>query len=301
MAIKNTRNDIITSALELIGAKAADEPASAADIQTGAAFLDRLVKSWQATGAHLWSRNSATLFVQPAQIEYQIGSTTADHATEEYTATTLSVAAVATDTVITLTSTTGLLVADVIGIKLDTGVLHWTTIASLAPTTITDQMPSGAAIGNTVYFYTTDLGKALRIPDARRKQSGQEIGMIQLGRIDYLNLPNKETSGTPTNFYYDPKKSFGNLFLWPAPTSADTTIQFTYYRPLDVFDTSASSPDFPDEWVEAMVYNLAFRLAPIFGQPIPPGVPELAGVLYANAYEWDQDDADVSLQFTSGA
>lgn len=300
MALKRDRNNIIESALRKIGALAADEPPTAADILDGAEALDDMVKNWQASGAHLWTENDAVLFVQPGQAKYQLGGTTTDHATESFTDTTLSADAATSDTVITLTSTAGLLVADKIGIKLDSGDLHWTTIASLGPTTITDAMPSAATSGNVVYYYTTDIDKPLRVPDARRRRSGQDIEMIKMGRIDYLNLPNKFEQGTPVQFYFQPKKSFSFMYLWPTAASVETVIPFTYYRPIAVFDTSATDADFPDEWIEVLKFNLALRLAPEYGVNVPQEVAILAATLKADTGEWDQDAADVDFQFSFG-
>ena len=144
------------------------------------------------------------------------------------------------------------------------------------------------------------------MPDARREQgsgvNAQEIEMIQMGRIDYLNLPNKNTSGTPVQFYYDPKIDFGTMFIWPAPTSTDDLMRFTYYRPLEVFADSEDAPDFPNEWIEALVYNLAVRLAPRFGTSLAEiqDVTAIAVALHQNALDWDQDDASVFFQYSRG-
>lgn len=304
MTLNRTRSDIIENALDLIGVKAAGEPVSAEDGASAATALDWLVKSWQNSGAHLWARDSAILFLQPAQIEYQIGGTNTDNATETFSETTLSATAAALATTITLTSTTGLAVGQFIGIKLDAGSVHWTTVKIVSPTTLNAALPSEAASGNRVFFYTTKIGKALRVPDARREQgsgvNAQEIEMIQMGRIDYLNLPNKNTSGTPVQFYYDPKIDFGTMFIWPAPTSTDNLLRFTYYRPLKVFTDSEDDPDFPNEWIEALAYNLAVRLAPRFGMPLAPEVGVLAVALHQNALDWDQDDAPVFFQYSRG-
>jgi hypothetical protein len=304
VTLANTRNDIINEALDLIGVKASDESASASETSDSATALDHLVKTWQSTGAHLWSRNSFILFLQPAQIEYQIGPkngvASSDNATEEFTETTLSAAASSGDVTVSLTSSTGLAISDFIGIEQDDGTIHWTTAKAISVVTLNDALTDDAASGNTVYFYTTKIGKALKIPDARREQgtgtNAQEIEMVKLGRIDYLNLPNKKTSGTPVQFYYDPKIDHGLFFAWPAPTSTDTLIRGTYYRPLNVFDDADDSPDFPDEWIEALKYHLAVRMAPRFGQPVPTEVAVLAISLYKDALEWDQGDESIFFQ-----
>ncbi len=301
MALEKTRNDIITRALQLIGVAAADEDIAAADVQTSAIALDHMVKAWQGTGVHLWSRNEATLFVQPGQVKYQLGGTNTDNATEDFTSTALNGDVATGSTTPVVDSETGMIVGDFIGFILDAGGIHWTTIVSLAPLVITDSFPSAASDDNVVHFYTTKIAKALKVSDARRRQQESDIEMLRYGRIDYLNLPNKTIEGTPTVFYYDPKINFGNLFIWTAPQFSSTTILFSFLRPLDVFDTASSAPDFPDEWVETLSYNLAVRMAPVFGgATLTQDVLAIAAVGYQNILDWDQEDASVDLQFYAG-
>jgi len=298
MAIEKTRNDIINGALELIGVKAADESAQADDVQVSAVALDWMVKSWQATGAHLWTRTDATLFLVTGQAKYVIGST-AD-ATETFTETTTTSALSGGTTVIPIANSTGLAINDFLAVKLDDGTLTFSVVTSISPVTITDGLASDAASGNAVFFYRTKLGKTLKIPDARRRQSSQDIEMVQLGRIDYLNLPDKEQQGTPVQFYYDPKINTGDLFLWPTPQTTDTIIKFTFYKPIDVFDTSDDEADFPNEWLEALVYNLAVRVASRFSQPLPNEVAVLALKLYQDSLDWDQGDASIFFAYGEG-
>jgi len=291
----DTRNDIIDGALETIGVKMADESSEAADVLTAKNWLNRMVKRLQSTGAHLWTRNSATLFLSAGVNEYLIG-TTAD-ATESYVETTTTAALAAAATTIPVTSATGMTVGDLLGVRLDDGTINFSIITTITvlDIEITDGLVSAAASGNVVYNYTTRLGKALRIPDARRKNDSQEIEMLHLGRSDYLELPNKDNQGTPVQYYYDPKQDNGKMFLWPTPISGETLVTFSYYKPLDVFTTSSDVAEFPDEWIEALVLNLAIRLAPIFGRPIPPGLQQMASQAAQDALDWDQEDASIYL------
>jgi len=295
MALADTRNDIIDGALEVIGVKAADESANDDDVLTAKNFLNRMVKRLQSTGAHLWNRNSATLFISTAVLKYQIGGT-AD-ATEDFLQTTTNVAAVAGDKKIFVASSASVLVGDQFGVRLDDGTINFSTVNQTATTFVVVEtgLVSAATSGNVCYFYTTRIGKALRIPDARRKQTDQEIQMIPMGRQDYLDLPNKDNQGTPVQFYYDPKQNTGDLFLWPSPAKDETLITFTYYKPLEVFDDSDDQAEFPDEWIEALVFNLALRLAPVFSQPITPELRELASQSANDAIDWDQGDASMFL------
>ena len=295
-----TRNEIINEALELIGAKPIEQAAKAADLITAANSLKQMVKAWQATGAHLFTQNEATLFLQPGQVKYQLGNSSSDHATETYSETTTDAAAVTGAATISMDDDTGLAVSDNLGIKLDAGTIHWTTVSSLGPLVFTPVLPSDAASGKAVYFYATDLEKALRVPAARRKQgtgtTATETEMRALGRSDYKNLPSKLNSGAPVQFYYDPKQIHGELFIWNAPTSTETVINFTYYKPLAVYTAASDQGEFPDEWGQALSYNLAVFASPKFpGFELSPQVIPLAGQFYTDALDFDQEDASVSF------
>jgi len=186
-------------------------------------------------------------------------------------------------TVLTVDSETDIAVSDNIGILLDTGALFFTTVVSLGPLTITTGLPSAAASGRVVWTYTEQISKPLKIPASRRNQggitgtTGQDVTMTDLGREDYYDLPEKGTTGVPTQYYYQPGIDNGNIRIWPAPLNSETFMRFTFWRPIDVFDNSSSAPDFPNEWLFALVYNLAVNLMPksviVTSCPVVPVMP----------------------------
>lgn len=296
-----TRNEILNEALELIGAKPLEQAANAADLLTLDNTLRQLVRRIQATGAHLFSQNEAAVFLQPGQVQYQLGNSSSDHATEDFTETTLSAAASSGATTASLTVSTGLAVSNSLGIRLDDGTRQWVTVSSLGPLVFTPALTDDAASGNTVFFYTTDLGKALRIPRGRRVNgsgsTSQEIELVVYGKSDYENLPNKATSGTPTVFYYDPKQISGNLFIWPAPASIDNMLKITYYKPLDPYASAADEGVFPDEWGQMLSYNLAALGSPKFpGFDLHPDVKAMAFQMYSDMLDWDQESSPVRFE-----
>jgi hypothetical protein len=61
------------------------------------------------------------------------------------------------------------------------------------------------------------------------------------------------------------------LSLWPLPTSTEVsayTLQLTYQRPFEGFTAAGETTDFPQEWQNALIYNLAAELAPEYGVPL---------------------------------
>lgn len=296
-----TRNDIINEALELIGAKVIGQAANPEDLLTADTTLRQMIKRWQTPGAHLFSQNEAVLFLQPGQVKYQLGNSSSDHATETYSETTTNAAALTGAATISMTDSTGLAVSDKLGIRLDAGAIHWATVSSLGPLVFAPVLLSDVASGNAVFYYTTDMEKALRVPGARRRQgagtTATETSLTVYGKEDYDSLPNKLSSGAPTVFYYDPKQLHGDLFIWSAPTSTTDFIKFTYYKPLAAYASASDQGDFPDEWGQALSYNLAVFAKPKFpGFVLDPIIGPMAMQLYNDLLDWDQEDASVKFE-----
>jgi hypothetical protein len=153
--------------------------------------------------------------------------------------------------------------------------------------------------------YALASPKPMRVEAARRKNtaSGFETPMTMWSRQEYLDQPNKTSSlSTPVNFYYDPQRDTGTLYLWPAPASnvaSANTVELDILRPMFVMSSSADTLDFPQEWQEAVVYNLAVRLMAKYAvNDASQGqlVIAQAGNLLAQMKAWDQETASIYLQ-----
>ena len=110
-----TRADIIEGALRKTGAYDQGESVSGDETAAASMALNLMVKYLTAQGADIWLRSEITLFLQPDTQSYALGTA---HATTSYVETTLSAAESASETVLTVTSSTGMTAADNVGIKL---------------------------------------------------------------------------------------------------------------------------------------------------------------------------------------
>ncbi len=120
---------------------------------------------------------------------------------------------------------------------------------------------------------TVNTAKPLKIISAYRQDTTNDIDvpMVKLTRDEYNLLGNKTSEGEPIQFYYDPQRTYGDLYLFPVPNStaaANSTVRIVYQRPFEDFDASTDEPDFPQEWFDALKFLLADRLAPEYGIPI---------------------------------
>lgn len=121
---------------------------------------------------------------------------------------------------------------------------------------------SGSLTLTTALSYTLDPVRPMQIITARLKQGGIELPMQSMTRQEYDNLPQKTSTGLPTQFYYDRQREAAKLYVWPVlATAAGETIEYTYEREFEDVTDPDDVLDVPGEWWEACLYGLSARVA----------------------------------------
>lgn len=113
-------------------------------------------------------------------------------------------------------------------------------------------------LGGTDQDFSIRPSKMMNV--RRRSTTDIDTPMFEMSREEYKNLPNKTTTGTPVQWFYDRQLTTGVLYVWPVPSTSGETVQFDYEPQLDDFDTNSDTPDFPQEWLEALRLGLAARM-----------------------------------------
>ncbi len=297
-----TRNQIIKEAYQLLGVYGADETIGSSDQSFAEARLNGMIKSWQAMGINLWAYDEGVLFLTKGTAAYSLGGTGDEACLDsDFVGTTLSAAEASGQTVISVTSSTGMTASDVVLIEQDDKTLHSTTIVSVdsaTQITITAATTAAASSGNQVFTYTTIAGRPLRIHNVRRRDtSGNEIPLTALSRQEYFELANKSVEGIPSHYCYEPKLTNGKLYLYLAPDSVDSTIRYSFTRSFEDFDNASDNPDFPQEWIDTITYNLSLRMAPAFGkhQEAAATIAPIATSLLESLRNYDSEITSVYL------
>lgn len=279
-----TAEQIITDALVICGIINDEEQPQAPMFKTGMRALNSMMKELEATGIHVWTEEEGILFLQQNQISYKLGgppgNPSPDHATklDAYVLLTLAASVSTGDSSVIVQSATGVLDGDYIGIVLDAGNVFWTTVdGAPVSNTITLASPiTGAAAGGQLGFtYTTPLVRPLRIPYSRRIQypMGAQQGNIitplvsMMSRQEYFDLPQPLNPGIVNQAFYDPARDQGLYYVWNAPANGNFGITFTGYRPLLDFTSTDDTADLPQEWNNALIWNLARELALRYSVP----------------------------------
>lgn len=297
------RDQLIKSALRKVNAFESGETPDAESMNDASDALNTLVKHWQGSGVQIYKVTEAALFPQVDQVRYSLGLTSTDHATESWVETKLTAVAASGASSVTVDSVTGISTTYQIGIKLDGGTMHWTTVNG-APAgsviTLTAILTNSAAIGNRVICYKTNLVRPLKIISARSYNfdSAIDTPVKEMDRVEYQEMPNKTASGSVNGFFYDRRESStGYLYLWPAPDSVGDAIKMTVAKPIEDFKAAGDDADLPQEWVRAIVWGLADEIADEYDVPEPKRTRiERRAAQYLNEANWWEREL-LSIQF----
>ena len=156
-------------------------------------------------------------------------------------------------------------------------------------------LTSGTA-SYTLNSYDLDVLEAIvRVFDSASSSAYTDVSVNRISRADYLNLPNKTTTGRPFQFYVD-RKETPILYLYPTPDNV-TTYKFVSYRMQRIDDITASNQDqeVPSRFIACMTAGLAYQIAlkknPEKSQLLKFEHEEL----FARAADEDRDRASIQL------
>ena len=304
-----TAGEMIKDALILLGIVHEDETVNSATEATALRFLNKMVKSYQVQGTHLWQVERGVVLFNNDVVAYTFDNKSGAGGDDGMVLesglvqTTFSAAEASGQTVLSVTSSTGMAASDKIVMELDSGSRDVTTIVSVDSSTqitVTDALTGACASGNFIYTYTPTTDE-IKYPEEimnvrLRDEDGTETPMIELSRHEYMELADKTTEGTPYTYYFDRQLANPVLRVYLEPTNLRTNVRFDYLKTLEDLDNTTNNLYFPDVWLEALTYQLAVRLAPAFGREDKLGVLAPIGAeLLAAAKEHDTEDTIISL------
>lgn len=151
--------------------------------------------------------------------------------------------------------------------------------------------------------YTTDYPALKILGIYHRDSSNQDTPLTPNTREEWWRIGDKTTTGTPTQFFFDPNNaaiSTGTIYLWPVPdaTVAGDTIQIIYQTLIQDAGATSNTLDIPAEWLETIKYGLAVRLAPSYGTPTAERsllIKEYKEML-KESLDWDTEQESIYLQ-----
>mgnify|MGYP003120603740 FL=1 len=92
-----------------------------------------------------------------------------------------------------------------------------------------------------------------------RNSSGTDFTLSQMSRSEYLTIPNKASSGQPSQYFFD-RQVTPTITLWSTP-DASYTLVYYYVRRIQDADTLVNTTDMPFRFLPCMVAGLAYYLS----------------------------------------
>jgi len=256
------------------------------DAVTARRSLNFLFADWANRGLNRWTMNQVSQTVVSGLAEYPVGTITA-----------------------TVGASTNLVLGNTI-----TGQISAATAVVLtkpSSTTITLSIPSGAfSAGETVSSTdsggsatTTTIAANPSIEDVRStidilsaviRRNNTDISISRVSRDTFLNIPNKTTTGRPTQYYVD-RQITPVLKIWPTPENSTDIFIYDRLVRIDDADTSANTVEIPFRFYPCLAAGLAYYIAL---KRSPDRVQLLKGLYeeeFIRAADEDRDKVSINL------
>jgi hypothetical protein len=281
--------DIINGALRKLGVLTPMEIASAEEFDVCKKALNRMVKAWEANDISFWKDQIGTLFLRKNWPTYRLAYGSV-YFVSSYGTSKVTVKASAGDSTIYIDTVSfsdndTVLIEDANNDYLEATVLSHTSVIPYS-ITINKSLIYDVDVGRFVYGFSASqivthplsLSKAVRTTDktiamGESDQSlyGIDTPLTFVSINDYFDYPSKfSMSDGPTIWTWTKELSptggldFPVVRVWPSPANVNYKLKFLYQKRIEDFVTSANTPDFPQAWIDCLVYNLAVEVAAEF-------------------------------------
>jgi len=126
--------------------------------------------------------------------------------------------------------------------------------------------------GQSVYTGGDDIGDPFgsNVIDVlgvvlRRDNSDTPLSLIS--RSDYLNIPSKDITGRPDQYFVDKQRDELSITVWPVPENSTDELVMDLLVQFEDSDTASLNADIPYYLYDAFASGLAARLAEKFATP----------------------------------
>lgn len=121
---------------------------------------------------------------------------------------------------------------------------------------------------------------------------GVDYQLEAIERDDYDSIRFKQTIGIPFRVFCDAGFPLSTLFFYYVPDKA-YELHLNSYTPLPKFTSLTTDMSMPEEYEEALVFNLALRIAPEFNGTVTPQTQLIASETKSTIRGINKRDANV--------
>ena len=92
------------------------------------------------------------------------------------------------------------------------------------------------------------------------RRSGTDYAMERVSRDEFLSIPNKTTTGRPSQFFLD-RQIGPNLKIWPLPENSTDVVIYDALTRIDDADTAVNTMNVPFRFYPCLAAGLAYYLS----------------------------------------
>jgi len=265
-----TRDNLVKYALLNVGGIGDGESPSSNQLTDCSMILNMIAKAWHSDGMPLWALKEGYILPVSDTNQVLLGPS-GGHATLSYVHATLT--ASSAGVTIDIADTTGISNTNSIGVELDDGTMHWTTVNGVPTATVitlTSGLASTASVGNHVYAYAAKIQRPLKILEAISMNMGNppntEVEVQVTTHNDFFFTSDTTSeSSQALKLWYDPQLINGIVSIWPRFQDGGNIIKIWFHRPFEDFDAAGDNPDFPQEFYLPLLWQLSWAISPQYG------------------------------------
>ena len=120
-----------------------------------------------------------------------------------------------------------------------------------------EQRTQALTANDSEYNLATDVIDILSLVVRR---SGTDFSMTRISRDSFLNLPNKTSTGRPTQYFLD-RQITPNLKLFPTPENSTDVIVYVALTRMQDADTPINTIEIPFRFIPCLTAGLAYYIA----------------------------------------
>ena len=120
-----------------------------------------------------------------------------------------------------------------------------------------EQRTQSLTANDSEYSLGTDIIDILSVVVRR---SGTDFTITRISRDAFLNLPNKTTTGRPTQYFLD-RQITPNLKLYPTPENSTDVIHYDALTRIQDADAQVNTMEIPFRFIPCLTAGLAYYIA----------------------------------------
>jgi hypothetical protein len=244
-------SDYIEEAFERCGL----EVRTGNDLKTAKRSLNLMLAEWANRGLNQWTVQQTSITAASGVTEYPAGTLTLIAASSSgFTVgeTVTGATSGATATITSLPAASSDFLANTLVITIPVGTF-------VASETITGGTSSTSSTVSTVPSFD-NVRSTIDILSLVVTRDDTDFAAERLSRDSYLNIPNKASTGRPSQFFID-RQITPTLKIWPAPENNTDVFVFNRLVRMDDSDAFTDNLDVPFRFYPCLAAGLAYYLA----------------------------------------